>query len=142
MRRRKLPDPLVFGNAGSFFKNPVISCELMRDLLHDYPDMPCYFYKKNLVKLSAGWLIERCHLTVFKIGYAAIYKQQFLILINVDQKATADEVVILAVHIHNKVMNYFHISLEPEVRFIASFGEIDSVRLLSTGKKSLNKVVI
>ncbi|AKC59765.1 UDP-N-acetylmuramate dehydrogenase [Blochmannia endosymbiont of Polyrhachis (Hedomyrma) turneri] len=139
MRQYKLPDPLVFGNAGSFFKNPVINCALMDDLLNDYPDMPCFFYKQNLVKLSAGWLIENCNLSVSTCGYASIYKKQSLILININQQATAGEIVTLAGRIYEKVMDYFHISLEPEVRFIADFGEIDSVQLLSTGKKVLRK---
>lgn len=127
MRRSKLPDPAMAGNAGSFFKNPVIGAEVADQLLKCYPGLPYYPQSNGGVKVAAGWLIEHCQLKDYQIGGAALYDKQALVLVNRAQ-ATGGEVAALALYIRRKVADRFAIWLEPEVRFIASQGEVDAVK--------------
>lgn len=130
IRSKKLPDPVVFGNAGSFFKNPVVNIKVARCLFQTYPSIPYFFcYTNDRVKLSAGWLIERCNLKGYSFGEVSVYYKQALILINTRQMATGTEVAALAFYIHSKVLKKFNIYLQPEVRFIGSFGEIKPKKL-------------
>lgn len=130
IRHRKLPNPIMFGNAGSFFKNPIIDIKLARHLLQMYPKIPYVFCQTdNKIKLSAGWLIEHCRLKGCVFGEASVYYKQALILINTRQMATGTEIAALAFYIYNKVFKKFHICLQPEVRFIGSFGEIHPKKL-------------
>ncbi|OKP00705.1 UDP-N-acetylmuramate dehydrogenase [Xenorhabdus eapokensis] len=130
MRLSKLPDPALIGNAGSFFKNPIISIELAYTIKSEYPGCPQYPHDKHSVKIAAGWLIEQCQLKGYAIGGAAVHMKQALVLIN-KGNATGQEVIALAAYIRNKVAEKFNIFLEPEVRFIGSTGEIDAVECIS-----------
>lgn len=119
VRKAKLPDSAVIGNAGSFFKNPIIS-KIARDkLLVDYPAMPSYGVDNQHVKLAAGWLIDQCGLKGYQIGGAKVHPQQALVLTNVGT-ATAQDVIQLAQFVVDSVAIKFDIALEHEVRFMAA----------------------
>ncbi|MFB6421634.1 MAG: UDP-N-acetylmuramate dehydrogenase [Candidatus Malihini olakiniferum] len=130
MRRKKLPDPELMGNAGSFFKNPVVSDDQAQKILVHHPSAPYYPQLNGKVKFSAGWLIEQCHLKGHCIGGAAVHRHQALVLVNVNE-ATSNDIVALARYVHNKVVEMFSLWLEPEVRFIASIGEVSATEVLS-----------
>lgn len=130
MRRKKLPDPALMGNAGSFFKNPVVSAEQAQTILVRYPNAPHYPQPDGSVKFAAGWLIDQCHLKGHRIGGAAVHQQQALVLVNVNE-ATSGDIVALARYVRNKVAETFSLWLEPEVRFIASTGEVSATEVLS-----------
>ncbi len=130
MRRNKLPDPVLTGNAGSFFKNPIVSIELACKIKSEYPDCPQYPHNEKSIKIAAGWLIEQCQLKGYSIGGAAIHTKQALVLINKGH-ATGQDVIALAAYVYSKVAEKFNIFLEPEVRFIGREGEIDAVECIS-----------
>lgn len=130
MRRSKLPDPAKTGNAGSFYKNPIVDAERAETLRIDYPNMPIYPQDDGKVKLAAGWLVENAGLKGFKIGGASVHQQQALVLINRDN-ATSQDVVALARHVRQQVADKFSVWLEPEVRFISAQGEVNAVEALS-----------
>ncbi len=130
MRRGKLPDPAVMGNAGSFFKNPVVNAEAAQNLLRHYPDAPHYPQPSGDMKLAAGWLIDQCALKGFRLGAAAVHAKQALVLVN-SGHATGGEIAALARYIRRQVAEKFNVWLEPEVRFIAADGEVDAVGVLS-----------
>ncbi len=125
VRNSKLPAPTEFGNAGSFFKNPVVSQADFEALQQDYPNIPHFPQPDGTVKLAAGWLIDQCGLKGYQIGGAAVHQQQALVLIN-KANATASDVIELAHHIRHCVAIKFNVYLQPEVRFIGADGEIDS----------------
>ncbi|AJI95119.1 UDP-N-acetylenolpyruvoylglucosamine reductase [Yersinia ruckeri] len=130
MRRSKLPDPSVTGNAGSFFKNPIVSADKAAEILKKYPNAPHYLQPDSSVKLAAGWLIDQCALKGHRIGGAAVHQHQALVLINLDD-ASSQDIVDLASYVRQKVALKFSVWLEPEVRFIASMGEVNAVESLS-----------
>ncbi|QUY46782.1 UDP-N-acetylmuramate dehydrogenase [Serratia plymuthica] len=130
MRRSKLPDPAVTGNAGSFFKNPLVSEEKGAELVALYPDMPHYPQRDGQVKLAAGWLIDQCELKGYQIGGAAVHRQQALVLVNLND-ASSQDVVALARHVRNTVAKKFDVWLEPEVRFIGATGERNALEVLA-----------
>lgn len=130
MRRNKLPDPQRTGNAGSFFKNPVVSAVQAQAILTRYPNAPHYPQPNGDVKFAAGWLIDQCHLKGHQIGGAAVHQQQALVLINLHDAVSSD-VVSLARYVRNQVAETFSIWLEPEVRFIGAKGEVNAVEVLS-----------
>ncbi|MDU6441461.1 MAG: UDP-N-acetylmuramate dehydrogenase [Pantoea sp.] len=130
MRRSKLPDPAITGNAGSFFKNPVVSQEIVEAIQREFPAVPAYPQPNGETKLAAGWLIEQCGLKGYVQGDAAVHKQQALVLIN-QGHASGEEVRALAKYVRDTVAARFNIWLEPEVRFIASQGEVNAVEALS-----------
>ncbi len=130
MRRSKLPDPAKTGNAGSFYKNPIVDAKRVNALLAEYPNMPVYPQADGNVKLAAGWLVENAGLKGFNIGGAAVHQQQALVLIN-QGNATSQDVVALARHVREKVAEKFAVWLEPEVRFISALGEVNAVEALS-----------
>lgn len=130
MRSSKLPDPKVTGNAGSFFKNPIVNAELAQSLREKYPDAPLYPQPDGRVKLAAGWLIDRCDLKGFSLGGAAVHRQQALVLINQNQ-ATGSDIVALAHEVRQRVGSKFNVWLEPEVRFIGARGEKDAVGVIA-----------
>lgn len=130
MRRSKLPDPKLIGNAGSFFKNPLVSANMAKQLLEKYPQAPYYKQPDGQVKLAAGWLIEQCKLKGYAIGDAAVHEQQALIIVN-RGNASPKDIVALARHIRDVVSHRFSISLEPEVRFIGAQGECNAIEVLS-----------
>ncbi|WGL98175.1 UDP-N-acetylmuramate dehydrogenase [Arsenophonus sp. aPb] len=130
MRQSKLPDPLLVGNAGSFFKNPVISNMAANQIKARYPRCPEYPQTDGTVKLAAGWLIDQCDLKGFQCGGAAVHNDQALVLIN-KNKATGKDIVDLARYIQKKVIEKFAITLEPEVRFIGKYGEVNAMDAIS-----------
>ena len=113
IRRSKLPDPQKTGNAGSFFKNPVISESEFNILLSAYPHLK-FFRQEGLYKISAGWLIEQAGWKGFRLGDAGCYDRQALILVNYG-KATGRDILALAEKIQASVFDKFAISLEREV---------------------------
>ncbi|URJ32872.1 UDP-N-acetylmuramate dehydrogenase [Candidatus Blochmannia vicinus] len=131
IRQKKLPDPILVGNAGSFFKNPIVDTNIARYLFQIYPNMPYYSQKNGKIKLSAGWLIERCQLKGYMFGEAAIHPKQSLVLINRRKIATGTEIAALALFIYNQVADKFNIYLQPEVRLIGNYGEINPKKLFT-----------
>ncbi|MFD1803832.1 UDP-N-acetylmuramate dehydrogenase [Mixta tenebrionis] len=130
MRRSKLPDPALTGNAGSFFKNPVIGAEQAAHLLALFPQAPHYPQANGEVKLAAGWLIDQCQLKGYCVGGAAVHQQQALVLIN-SNNASAEDIVALAHDVRLRVGEKFNVWLEPEVRFIGASGEENAVEVIS-----------
>lgn len=130
VRRSKLPDPKITGNAGSFFKGPIVSQNRAEELLRQYPDMPHYQHSNNQMKIPAGWLIDRCQLKGFRIGDAAVSATHALVLVNFGNAAGKD-IVSVARHVRQKVAHTFGIYLEPEVRFIAAHGFITAKEALA-----------
>ncbi|AMG30743.1 UDP-N-acetylmuramate dehydrogenase [Grimontia hollisae] len=122
IRREKLPDPEILGNAGSFFKNPVVPREQVKALLEQYEKMPSFDVSEREVKLAAGWLIDQCGLKGYCIGDAAVHNKQALVLIN-KGNATADNVIALAKHVVDTVYARFGVLLEHEVRFMGATAE-------------------
>lgn len=121
VRREKLPDPQLIGNAGSFFKNPIISTEHYHRLVEQYPDVVAYANGKDY-KIAAGWLIDQCGLKGYQIGNAQVHPQQALVLTNLGQ-ATSDDVISLARYVVEQVKQRYQIALEHEVRFIGRDSE-------------------
>lgn len=125
VRRAKLPDPNEVGNAGSFFKNPVVSFAQFHAIQTAYPQLPHYPQADGYVKLPAGWLIDQCQLKGRQVGGAAVHTQQALVLIN-RAEASGQDVLALAKLVRSTVRERFGVDLHPEVRFIGRLGEIDS----------------
>jgi UDP-N-acetylmuramate dehydrogenase len=113
IRRAKLPDPAQIGNAGSFFKNPIVSAEQCRDIIGRDPEIVHYPMPDGRMKLAAGWLIDACGWKGKSVGRAGVYERQALVLVN-RGGATGAEVVTLARAIQESVYGRFGIRLEPE----------------------------
>ena len=118
IRSHKLPDTKVTGNAGSFFKNPVVERELAEKLLAEYPDMPLYpAAEEGKAKLAAGWLIDRAGWKGKSDGRVGVHARQALVLINLGG-ATGAEVMALAHRIVGDVKERFGVELSPEVNVL------------------------
>lgn len=117
IRQRKLPDPALLGNSGSFFKNPVIPLSLFEKLREKRPDAPGYPQEDATVKVPAGWLIDQCGLKGFRSGDAGVHRKQALVLVNYGGASGAD-ILRLARHIQKTVREEFSVELQPEVNII------------------------
>ncbi len=117
IRQRKLPDPAVLGNAGSFFKNPLVDAAKLVRLLDAHPALPHYPQPDGTAKLAAGWLIEQCGWKGRALGAVGCYEHQALVLVN-HGGATGKDVCRLARAIQDDVRTRFDIALEPEPLFV------------------------
>ena len=114
IRKSKLPEPKEMGNAGSFFKNPIVDKESFHTLQKTYPHIAHYPLEDGRVKLAAAWLIEQAGLKNFSMGQAATHSNHALIIINKGQ-ASGQELFDLSRHIQEVVYQKFNVNLEPEV---------------------------
>lgn len=117
IRSSKLPDPKLIGNAGSFFKNPVIPADRFIQLKTVFPAIPGYPSGEGQMKIAAGWLIEQCGWKGFRKGDAGCYDKQALVLVNYG-KAKGDEIFALSESIIGSVTEKFGITLEREVNMV------------------------
>lgn len=117
IRRSKLPDPAQVGNAGSFFKNPVVPLAQARELQAHYADIPVYTLPGQKAKLAAGWLIEQCGWKGYREGNYGVHPKQALVLVNYGG-ATGAEIRNLADAIKQSVFRKFALQLETEVNII------------------------
>lgn len=117
IRRRKLPDPAVNGNVGSFFKNPMVGAATAETLLARHPQLPAWPAGTGRVKLSAAWMVEHCRLKGLREGDAAVSDRHALVLVNRGAASGAD-VVRLSRRVQAVVADAFGIALEPEPRLV------------------------
>lgn len=117
IRVSKLPDPSTIGNAGSFFKNPVIEQSLFREVVAKFPDVVYYPVANDQVKLAAGWLIEQCGFKGRVVGQTGTWKNQALVLVN-HGSATGQEVYSFSEEIIKAVYAKFGVKLEREVNVL------------------------
>jgi len=117
IRKSKLPDPKVTGNAGSFFMNPRISMEQFLQIKKQIPDIPYYMDNEGIVKIPAAWLIEQCGLKGKTFGGAAIHEKHALVIVN-QNRATGQEIASLADEVCKAVKDKYNIELQPEVNYI------------------------
>ena len=117
IRQKKLPDPALLGNSGSFFKNPVLDKNKVDVLLQNHPEMPVYEVNDDTLKIPAGWLIDQCGLKGYRKGDAGVHERQALVLVNYG-KASGKDILALSREVQEKVEHEFGISLEPEVNII------------------------
>ncbi len=119
IRQRKLPDPRLMGNAGSFFKNPVVKNVKADTLKDNFAGLPVYPLDRDYCKLSAAWLIEQCGWKGRSIGQAAVSDQHALVLVNRGD-ASGSEILALANAIQKSVADQFGIDLQTEPRIVSS----------------------
>lgn len=116
-REKKLPDPKVTGNAGSFFMNPIVSMDVLRQIKEHYPYVPFYEVDAEHVKVPAAWLIEQSGWKGRALGPAAVHDKQALVLVNTGG-ATGQDILSLCRAVQQSVFKRFGIQLSPEVNFI------------------------
>lgn len=114
IRKDKLPDPEVEGNAGSFFMNPIVEKATFMNLLEQYPDMPHYNVDSEREKIPAGWMIDQCGWKGKTLGKAGVHDRQALVLVN-RGGATGKDILLLCNTIRNDVRQKFGIDIHPEV---------------------------
>lgn len=117
IRKSKLPDPTVVGNAGSFFKNPSVPVAQYEEIKKAHPSIPGFIEPDNMVKIPAGWMIEQCGWKGKKIQDAGVHPLQALVLVNYSQ-AKGKDLWDLACNIQSSVYEKFNIKLHPEVNII------------------------
>ncbi len=117
IRSRKLPNPNEIGNAGSFFKNPIISAIQFTNLQSQYPEIPHYSQNDGRIKIPAGWLIEKAGWKGFRQGDAGVSSKQALVLVNYNN-TTGEEIYQLSQNILDDIFNKFNIHLEREVNIV------------------------
>ena len=123
LRTAKLPNPNIVGNAGSFFKNPIVSKEIVDKIINKYENAPIYPVGEGKFKIAAGWLIEKAGCKGITHGNVGTWEKQALVIVNRGD-AKPHEVVALAKYIIQEVASKFGIKLEPEVRTYNAYGEI------------------
>ena len=114
IRNRKLPDPKVLGNSGSFFKNPIIETTEFEALKKEFPGIVGYTISNSRTKIAAGWLIENAGLKGYRKSDAGVHENQALVLVNYGN-ASGTEIINLAKEIQQKIKTKYRIILEPEV---------------------------
>jgi UDP-N-acetylmuramate dehydrogenase len=119
IRQSKLPDPRIIGNAGSFFKNPVVDKNIEAGLKSKYPHIPFYNDPSGKIKLPAGWLIDQCGWKGRRIGDAGVHESQALVLVNYGN-ATGKQIYDLSEIVKKSVFEKFGIELEREVEVVGS----------------------
>lgn len=117
IRREKLPDPAVLGNAGSFFKNPVVGLDTLGQLRRSYPEIPSYGVDADRAKLAAGWLIDRAGWKGRRMGRVGVHDRQALVLVNYGE-ATGAEVMELARAVQRDVRERFGVEIDTEVNVL------------------------
>ena len=117
IRSEKLPDPSVLGNAGSFFKNPLVPQSSADTLRGKYPDLVAFAQERGQAKLAAGWLIERAGWKGYRKGDAGVHRHQALVLVNYGQ-ATGLQILQLAREIQADILERFGVQLEIEPNVI------------------------
>jgi len=117
IRRSKLPDPDEIGNAGSFFKNPVVPFFKIEELIVRFPEMPFYKVDDENYKIAAGWLIEKSRWKGKRVGDAGVHEKQALVLVNYGN-ASGDEIFQLSQQIKENVKEKFDVEIVPEVTVI------------------------
>lgn len=128
IRKSKLPDPEVLGNAGSFFMNPVVPQKQFSVLCREYPDIPFYRIDDTRVKVPAGWLIDRCGWKGKSLGSVAVHEHQALVLVN-KGGATGRDVLRLAEEVSRSVRKKFGITIRPEVNVVGQMSEFNTISL-------------
>ncbi len=118
-RRKKLPDPAEIGNAGSFFKNPVVTSSFADDLKLKFPGLPVFKDHTGCIKLAAGWLIEQCGWKGKRIGEAGVHDKQALVIVNYGN-ATGKELFDFSEMVRKSVSEKFGITLDREVEVIGT----------------------
>lgn len=118
IRKAKLPDPKVMGNAGSFFMNPIVAHEKLEALQREYPQIPYYELNDGRVKIPAGWMIDRCGWKGKALGPAAVHDKQALVLVNRGGAKGAD-IIALSDAVRASVREKFGIDIHPEVNLIS-----------------------
>jgi UDP-N-acetylmuramate dehydrogenase len=113
IRRRKLPDPAVLPNAGSFFHNPIVDAAFAEQLAAEHPTLPRYAQPDGRVKLAAAWLIEQSGWKGRSLGRVGMYERQALVLVN-HGGAPGSEVIALANAVQAAVRQRFAVDLTPE----------------------------
>ena len=117
IRSRKLPDPKILGNSGSFFKNPIIKTTQFENLKREFPEMVGYTISETKTKIAAGWLIDNAGLKGYRKADAGVHKNQALVLVNYGN-ATGLEIINLAKEIQEKIKDKYGISITPEVNIL------------------------
>jgi UDP-N-acetylmuramate dehydrogenase len=113
IRSKKLPDPKVIGNAGSFFQNPIVSTEQCEHLIKQFPNLVSYPDSNGKRKLTAGWLIDQCGFKGKRVGPVGVYEKQALVLVN-HGGGTLTDILDLAKSIQEEVLRKFGVQLEIE----------------------------
>jgi len=113
IRSKKLPDPAVIGNAGSFFQNPIVDNQQYEQLIEEFPNLVSYPDATGTRKLAAGWLIDQCGFKGKQIGPVGVYEKQALVLVN-HGGGTSTDILGLAKNIQEEVLSKFGVQLEIE----------------------------
>ena len=117
VRKSKLPDWTEYGNAGSYFMNPLIDIAQFNQIKDKYPDIPGYPSENNKVKVPAAWLIEKCGWKGKRINNVGVWPNQPLVLVNYGN-ATATDIALLAESVRESVLEQFGINITPEVLYV------------------------
>ncbi len=117
IRKSKLPDPKVMGNAGSFFMNPIVTVAQFEELRKQYPQMPFYNVDGERVKIPAGWMIEQCGWKGKSLGPAAVHDKQALVLVN-KGGAKGSDILALSDAVRASVRKKFGVEIYPEVNVV------------------------